>query len=814
MKGGPPRGLEYMKHRNILCVLLACLLTLYAFPLSVYAEEGKTVRVAMLEYPNYISADDNGEPYGYAVEYLDEIAKYTGWTYEYVSVTFSEALEMLEKGEIDIVPGSQYTPERAEKYDYSDIAMGIGGTVICVPSDCDKYAYNDFSGYSDMKIAALQGSARIQQTKDIFAENGVSAEIIPYPTDADAKKAVADGEADALLMSSIRCEEQYKIVADISYMPLYFTANPYDKSIKKGIDYAQQQIHFYHPYYENELNEKYYGCVMSSVVFTADEMRYIEENPTAAVAYAEGRYPFTMVYDGEPAGISVEILNAVSQISGIEFIFESSGESEKISDCLKRTGCGIYAGVTERRIGVAAPELQVSDVYYTSYETLFSNNNEMITSSSTGVVAVARTYSGSESTLAELFPNVTFRYYNTSEEAFAAAASGEADFVAENILMADYLRRKPAFSDMTEASSSRVRQSFVYAFSQDTDPRLISIINKSLARISSDDMSYIVSSFVSEHRYEFTLADTVRDNLAAICITAVIIIAAAALLCLWAAYRKKNRRRLSDMNAKLEKAVADANRAAKLKNDFIARMNRNILVPLNEITELSEEAASAAPDNDKQADRMRGIRERAEIMRELIGAYRSYSDAQEDSMVFSREPVEIRPFIREISSEVFDTVRAKNISFAANTRGFTCKSIYCDRKYTKYIFATLIKCAARFTPKGGKISLEFEQTADYGSRIQITAAISDNGVGMTAEEQRYVFSPMDDHDRGNELRRDITELELAAVKAIAEKGGGTVAVESRKNGGTRITVTADYDKCADIVADYAEDINIAPKAKK
>ncbi|MGN0587157.1 MAG: transporter substrate-binding domain-containing protein [Oscillospiraceae bacterium] len=803
-----------MKQRNILCVFLACLFTLYVLPMAAYADEGKTVRVAMLEYPNYISTGDDGEPYGYACEYLDEIANYTGWTYEYVPVTFSEALEMLEKGEIDIVPGSQYTPERAEKYDYSDLAMGVGGTVICVPADCDKYAYNDFTGFSDMKIAALQGSARIQQTKDIFAENGVSADIIPYPTDADAKKAVADGEADALLMSSIRCEENYKIIADISYTPLYFTVNPHDRSIKNGIDYAQQQIHFYSPYYENELNEKYYGSVMSGVVFTAAERQYIEEHPTVAVAYADGRFPFTTAYDGEPAGIAVEVLDAVSQICGIEFTFENADENEKISDCLKRTGCSIYAGVTERRVSVSAPELQVSDVYYSSYETLFSAKNEMITSDSTGVVAVARTYSGSESALAELFPNVTFRYYNTSAEVFTAVASGEADYAAENILMADYLRQKPAFSDMTEASSSRVRQAFVYAFSQDTDPRLISIINKSLARISSDDISHIVSSFVSEHRYEFTLADIIRHNLAAICITAVIIIMVVALVFLWGAYREKNRRRLSAMNAKLEEAVADANRATKLKNAFITRMNCSILAPLNEITELSAEAESFAPDNDRLTDHMHSIRERSEIMLELVSAYLNYSDAEEGNIRFSREPVEIRPFMREISSAVFDTVRAKNIGFAVNTRGFTCKSIYCDRKYTKYIFTTLIKCAARFTPKGGKISLEFEQTADYGSKIQITAAISDNGTGMTAEEQLHAFSPMDDHERGSELSRDITELELAAVKAIVEQTGGVLSVESRKNGGTRITITADYDKYADIVGDYAEDINIAPKVKK
>ena len=42
----------------------------------------KKVRVAMLQYPNFIDYDENGKASGFSCDYLDEIAKYTGWTYE------------------------------------------------------------------------------------------------------------------------------------------------------------------------------------------------------------------------------------------------------------------------------------------------------------------------------------------------------------------------------------------------------------------------------------------------------------------------------------------------------------------------------------------------------------------------------------------------------------------------------------------------------------------------------------------------------------------------------------------------------------
>ena len=73
----------------------------------------KTVRVGWYESPFNI-IDESGRRSGYAYEYQQKIAAYTGWEYEYVEGTWTDLFGMLERGEIDIMSDVSYTKERAE----------------------------------------------------------------------------------------------------------------------------------------------------------------------------------------------------------------------------------------------------------------------------------------------------------------------------------------------------------------------------------------------------------------------------------------------------------------------------------------------------------------------------------------------------------------------------------------------------------------------------------------------------------------------------------------------------------------------------
>lgn len=122
---------------------------------------GKTVRVG------YYTGDssfqdgfgDDERKTGYAYEYYQAIALLTGWRYEYVYCTRSEAMDMLRAGEIDITAGIYETDKRLEQVLLSKYDMGLGSPqYFAVAPDRDDL-------YSELNYAL----ERIQAEKPNFA---------------------------------------------------------------------------------------------------------------------------------------------------------------------------------------------------------------------------------------------------------------------------------------------------------------------------------------------------------------------------------------------------------------------------------------------------------------------------------------------------------------------------------------------------------------------------------------------------------------------------------------------------------------------
>lgn len=201
--------------------------------INLFSQEKQIVKVAVMDYPNYLTIDNSGNVSGYVYEYLKEIQKYTNWEYEFVKMSFEESTKKIVTGEVDLVPGNQYTEERANIWDYSAKNMGEGGTVICTLVDNSKYAYNDFTNFNGMKVACLKGSLRNKQTKDYLAKYHVDVDFIYCETDEESKQLLESGKVDALVMSTIRCEEKYKIIAKINTNYLYFCMNKNKPNLKK-----------------------------------------------------------------------------------------------------------------------------------------------------------------------------------------------------------------------------------------------------------------------------------------------------------------------------------------------------------------------------------------------------------------------------------------------------------------------------------------------------------------------------------------------------------------------------------------------------
>src|SRR5574344_191346 len=72
------------------------------------------IRVGFFEFDGYHKQDSDGTRSGYGYDFLQKLARYTNWSYEYIGYekSWNDMQQMLADGKIDILTSAQKTPER------------------------------------------------------------------------------------------------------------------------------------------------------------------------------------------------------------------------------------------------------------------------------------------------------------------------------------------------------------------------------------------------------------------------------------------------------------------------------------------------------------------------------------------------------------------------------------------------------------------------------------------------------------------------------------------------------------------------------
>lgn len=139
----------------------------------------KTVRVGWLVSNEGFQDGTPGERLsGWGYEYLQTLSYYTpGWRYEYVSGTFTELMDMLEAGEIDLMPNISYSEERAQKLLFSSNPEGTERYYIYAKPDRDDLAKGD-----PKRSKALPSAATAVLCKPSSASSGSPTRESPAHT--------------------------------------------------------------------------------------------------------------------------------------------------------------------------------------------------------------------------------------------------------------------------------------------------------------------------------------------------------------------------------------------------------------------------------------------------------------------------------------------------------------------------------------------------------------------------------------------------------------------------------------------------------
>jgi len=475
--------------------------------------KGKVVKVGAIEGNSFIE-DISGVYHGYGVEYLEEIAKYTDWEYEYVFDSWENCIKMFENGEVDILCNVQKTPEREQRYLYSCIPFGYDYSIIYAHPDSDIY-YEDYDAMKGKKVGLISVGIHTDSYLKYAEKMELDSQIVYFELEDDMITAILNGKIDMCVTGSIYNRTDMKVVGRFGTNPYYIVMQKHNAGLMEELDEAMQHIKVENPGIEASLAQKYYGDtqISSNPLFTKEEQDYIRSRGPITIRLMEEVRPLSYTDGNDKKGVFVSYLELLSQKTGLQFEIEivdpQLDAKEEIAHHAESKNLMLRESLAVDTFGMDE-NLLMSNPLITSQLSYFKSKDQLGEGIKNDYVfAVTKEMAYFENMLKKANPDFTVKYYDTPEECFEALINNEADIGVQNSYIVSYHFQKPKYAELlTECPGQECINNFCLVASEQ-EQILIQIINKAVNYISEEEKTAIITAEVLMEPYNFSLADII-----------------------------------------------------------------------------------------------------------------------------------------------------------------------------------------------------------------------------------------------------------------------------------------------------------------
>lgn len=283
--------------------------------------------------------------------------------------------------------------------------------------------------------------------------------------------------------------------------------------------------------------------------------------------------------------------------------------------------------------------------------------------------------------------------------------------------------------------------------------------------------------------------------------------------------------RIADRSSELEHLSTELLRANRAKSEFLANVSHELRTPLNAIVGFVDLLRDGVYGtlNSRQVGPVERIEASANHLRHLVDQVLDLAKMAAGRLEVHAEPLELRPFVFDVASEVEPLVTEKGLSFSLAV-GASLPRVRTDATHLRQILINLLGNAVKFTNNGGisvrgklvgaqepaGIAQTVINTATQLARTPrpdgfwIALQVADSGMGIPDKDCERIFDEFEQVNagpRGDSMRRG-TGLGLSISRRLARLLGGDITVESELGRGSVFTVWLPVDP-ADIRGDQA-----------
>lgn len=719
---------------------------------------------------------------GYGYDYLQDIASYTGWSYKYVYGEWHELFELLDEGSIDILCGVSYSQAGSSGVLLSDKPMGTEGYYIYTRSSEPDITADNLKTLMDKKIGVNGGSDKVQMLKNWITLNELNCKIISASGYDDLKSGLASGRYDAILDAETSENNMFIPVVKVDDSDYYFAISKKRSYLKDELDKAQKKLFSIDPYYNQNLQYKYYKNVSVRKILDSDERKWLNRHMYIKVGYLKNMLAFCDKDDktGNPVGVVKTLFDeSVNCFSGFKlkykyYAYDNLGEmvsalkSDEIDCIFPFYGDKWYADKNNFSVTKSVVDSPIVAVYRGNYS-----------GTSMEKVAIKNQSNYQKTYLKIYYPDSRLKMYDTPEECIEAVASGEVTATIFSAYRVDRVLDSSKYSDLKTVNLSNTAPLSIAT--NRNNPTLLSILNKV---VLLSDNSKIMSTMInySSAEQKFSLSQFVKNNanFIIICMSVtfiIIIVVSSAQL----NQVKKNKEELA-------LAKEDAERANDAKSNFLARMSHDIRTPMNGIVGMTKIARDNVGDSERVVFALDRIDSASNQLKNLINDVLDMSKLESGKTILSFEPFNINTILENLKDVFADIISEKGIHFELEKHDIQHENLIGSPIHIQRVIQNIESNAIKYNKPNGSLKIVVEEKFLQDTKTLFRFTISDTGIGMDEEFKKHIFEPFSRENENAGTQYMGTGLGMAITKELLELMNGSISVESTQGEGSVFVV--------------------------